>query len=231
MMESAPLLTALTGPDEKKFYSLDQPEIALGRDSGNSIPILWDSSVSRKHARIFQRAGLFWIEDLGSTNRTYISMLEGEEREISPHAPALLLEGSRLRLGKKACFQVRGLFASYDKSGQQVMRLLHTQLYDFYVGLENWSTTVRVSRDEWIQNLETRLYTARDEGELLKIASEDAQEFFPDLGKTVIVTIDALPPLPEDLLDLKSDAYPNSIRNFFKNNIERGIFDEDENDE
>ncbi|MGI6567096.1 MAG: FHA domain-containing protein [Firmicutes bacterium] len=47
-------------------------ETRLGRDP-NSHLVLEDPFVSASHARIYRQEGEFWLEDLGSTNSTYLN--------------------------------------------------------------------------------------------------------------------------------------------------------------
>lgn len=51
-----------------------QPEIILGRDPGSDIPLL-DDSVSARHAQLAYHHGQWWIEDLASTNGTFLNDL------------------------------------------------------------------------------------------------------------------------------------------------------------
>lgn len=46
--------------------------ITVGRESGD-IVLNWDTSASRAHARIFFDRGQVWVEDLGSTNGTWLN--------------------------------------------------------------------------------------------------------------------------------------------------------------
>jgi two-component system, cell cycle response regulator len=60
------------GPDMGRRFALTRNEIVLGRGSDCDIQVDRDS-VSRRHARVF-RAGEQWlVEDLGSTNGTYVN--------------------------------------------------------------------------------------------------------------------------------------------------------------
>ena len=54
-----------------KVISIDD-EVYLGRDSHNDI-VLDDQFVSTVHARIYLRGEEYWLEDLGSRNRTYVN--------------------------------------------------------------------------------------------------------------------------------------------------------------
>jgi len=57
----------------KQDYSLaDQPSSMIGREAINDIP-LNDPEVSRRHARIEFADGRYILEDLGSTNGTYLN--------------------------------------------------------------------------------------------------------------------------------------------------------------
>jgi pSer/pThr/pTyr-binding forkhead associated (FHA) protein len=65
-------LTMRSGPTPGKSYPLEQEEIFLGRDLANDVPIS-DPEVSRRHARFIMQADGIVIEDLGSTNGTFIN--------------------------------------------------------------------------------------------------------------------------------------------------------------
>ncbi len=52
--------------------ALDKTEVTIGRDSGNDI-YLKNPSVSREHAKIIKKGKIFYVEDLESTNGTYVN--------------------------------------------------------------------------------------------------------------------------------------------------------------
>jgi len=54
-----------------------------------------DNGVSRKHAVIHRMGGDYTVEDLGSTNGTYIN-----KKKIQPHAPQAIKAGDEIRFGK-----------------------------------------------------------------------------------------------------------------------------------
>jgi predicted component of type VI protein secretion system len=60
------------GPTIGKVYPLESPEISIGRETTNTIPIN-DVEVSRKHARMELRGPSYVIQDLGSTNGTFVN--------------------------------------------------------------------------------------------------------------------------------------------------------------
>jgi pSer/pThr/pTyr-binding forkhead associated (FHA) protein len=79
------------GPEPGKVIALNRPELVLGRDASADIP-LPDAEVSRRHARVYLQGGGYWIEDLGSTNGTFVK----DRRLVGPHA---LADGETLVLG------------------------------------------------------------------------------------------------------------------------------------
>jgi pSer/pThr/pTyr-binding forkhead associated (FHA) protein len=63
---------ALLDDEERQEYLLAAAERFVGRDSGNDI-VLDDEQVSARHARIWCTGEEFWVEDLESTNGTYVN--------------------------------------------------------------------------------------------------------------------------------------------------------------
>ncbi len=61
-----------SGPLAGKSYPLENDEIFVGRDLSNDI-VINDPEVSRRHARFFTQGNNYIIEDLGSTNGTYVN--------------------------------------------------------------------------------------------------------------------------------------------------------------
>ena len=86
-------LSMRSGPEPGQVFPLDQDEVRLGRDLGNDITIS-DPEVSRHHVRLLKREESVYLEDLGSTNGTF---LNGER--ISN--PQQLRVGDVITLGDK----------------------------------------------------------------------------------------------------------------------------------
>ncbi|TMK59663.1 MAG: FHA domain-containing protein [Actinobacteria bacterium] len=63
----------------------------IGRAMGCDLR-LEDTYVSQEHARIFAKNGSWYVEDLGSTNGTFVN-----EQRLA--APAMLTSGDRIRVG------------------------------------------------------------------------------------------------------------------------------------
>jgi predicted component of type VI protein secretion system len=81
------------GPNPGKIYELAQEEITIGRDISNRL-VINDPEVSRRHARLTLQVGGYVIEDLGSTNGTFVD----GQRLMGPH---LLRPGQTVMLGEK----------------------------------------------------------------------------------------------------------------------------------
>ncbi len=74
-------LTMKTGPQPGKIYPLTKGEMIVGRDATADV-VIPDAEVSRKHARLYLQGGGYVLEDLGSTNGSFV---EGQ-RLMGPHA-------------------------------------------------------------------------------------------------------------------------------------------------
>ncbi len=70
--ETPPLFVIQKGPDAGREFSLEQSISSIGRSAANDI-VLNDSEVSRHHARILRQGSIYSIEDLGSTNGTFVN--------------------------------------------------------------------------------------------------------------------------------------------------------------
>ena len=60
------------GPDMGRRFALTRSEVVLGRGADCDIQVDRDS-VSRRHARVFRSADHWLVEDLGSTNGSYVN--------------------------------------------------------------------------------------------------------------------------------------------------------------
>ena len=65
-------LVMRAGPNPGKTFSIEKNEVFIGRDIANDV-LINDAEVSRRHARISIQAGNYVIEDLGSTNGTFVN--------------------------------------------------------------------------------------------------------------------------------------------------------------
>jgi predicted component of type VI protein secretion system len=98
------------GPNPGKIFELVQDELTIGRDITNRI-VINDPEVSRKHSRLSLQSGAYVIEDLGSTNGTFVD----GQRLIGPH---MLRPGETIMLGEKISLEYEVL--GYDPNATLV---------------------------------------------------------------------------------------------------------------
>jgi pSer/pThr/pTyr-binding forkhead associated (FHA) protein len=90
-----------SGPTPGATFSLEGDQILIGRDSTSNITIN-DAEVSRKHARLNFQGGKYVLEDLGSTNGTFVN----GQRLVSP---VVLKSGDVVSLGEQIVLMFEAL--------------------------------------------------------------------------------------------------------------------------
>ena len=95
-------LMVRVGPEPGKVIELSKNELQIGRDVNNDIMIN-DAELSRRHARLVLQGGGYVLEDLGSTNGTFVN----GTRLSGPH---VLQPGETIRFGDNVTlsFEVAG---------------------------------------------------------------------------------------------------------------------------
>jgi hypothetical protein len=90
--KAAPHLT-ITEPREARgrIYDLDGTEVSIGRAAGCTVTVD-DTFVSQLHARVYTRDGQIMVEDMGSTNGTYLN-----RRRVS--SPVVMQPGDLVQVG------------------------------------------------------------------------------------------------------------------------------------
>jgi diguanylate cyclase (GGDEF)-like protein len=104
-------LVTIYGRDLGKQYSIDRPEITIGRGGDNAIVLDMDN-VSRMHARVVQKSDGIFLEDLNSTNGTYVNDVE--------------VKFERLRNGD--LIKIGGAILKF-LSGGNIESLFHEEIY------------------------------------------------------------------------------------------------------
>ncbi len=124
-MASQAQLVMRSGPTPGKTFTLNKTEIYIGRDIGNDI-VINDAEVSRKHVRLMLQAGQYALEDLGSTNGTFIN----GQRISGPH---ILAGGQTVQMGENvvvvfeaATFDpdATALMGAKDNTAREMARLV-----------------------------------------------------------------------------------------------------------
>ncbi|MGE5376045.1 MAG: FHA domain-containing protein [Bacteroidota bacterium] len=84
-------LSVKISPEKESIRHFDQTEIVLGRDTNCDLSVM-DEALSAHHARITYHHGQWWLEDLNSTNGTFLS----REKLTTP---AVIITGDEFRCG------------------------------------------------------------------------------------------------------------------------------------
>jgi hypothetical protein len=82
-----------SGPTPGVTFPLEGDQLTIGRDASNGVAIN-DSEVSRKHSRLSFQGGKYVVEDLGSTNGTFVN-----GQRLS--GPVVLKPGDVVSLGEQ----------------------------------------------------------------------------------------------------------------------------------
>jgi FHA domain len=78
---------------EGEDFELDSTQVTIGRGGQNDISIATDEYASARHARFEPREDGVWVQDLGSTNGTYLNGARLEQ-------PRRLTTGDIVRVGE-----------------------------------------------------------------------------------------------------------------------------------
>jgi len=87
-----PYKLKMIDPATSQIFPLGE-EVTIGRAPGCSVPLADDTYVSQLHARIYIRDGKPFVEDLGSTNGTFLN-----RDRLSKTMP--LRRGDKLQIGR-----------------------------------------------------------------------------------------------------------------------------------
>jgi hypothetical protein len=87
-----PYKLKMVDPATSQVFPLGE-EVTIGRAPGCSVPLADDTYVSQLHARIYIRDGKPFVEDLGSTNGTFLN-----RDRLSKTMP--LRRGDKLQIGQ-----------------------------------------------------------------------------------------------------------------------------------
>ena len=147
----------LSGAAVGRTVSLDSPSAVLGRDTDCEV-VLIEDGVSRRHARVtLDASGTHILEDLGSTNGTWVNGERVEQR--------VLLDGDRLVMGRAVLkFLVQG---EADENYQR--RLYEISSRDGLTNLYN--------RHYLAERLASEIAYARRHGSLLGALMIDLDHF------------------------------------------------------
>lgn len=92
---SGPRLVGMAGTYMGQVFPV-QGVAVIGREATNSIPLDRDTTASRRHAQITDQGGVFQLQDLGSSNGTYVNGARVTEAILSP-GDEVAIGGTRFR--------------------------------------------------------------------------------------------------------------------------------------
>jgi sigma-B regulation protein RsbU (phosphoserine phosphatase) len=87
------VLIILRGPEAGRHFPLDKDRTVLGRNADCSIP-LTGNQVSRQHAHVYHQDGQYLLQDLGSSNGTFIN-----GKRLTPNMPNPITERDTFQIG------------------------------------------------------------------------------------------------------------------------------------
>jgi hypothetical protein len=85
------VLEIVEGSGDGRQFRVEAP-VDIGREPGAGIALESDTQVSRRHARVTPEGDRAVVEDLGSTNGTFVN-----DQEV--HGPRFVATGDRIRVG------------------------------------------------------------------------------------------------------------------------------------
>jgi len=222
-----PKLIVLAGEMKGQEFLLDKEELTIGRDQSNKIVISHDVKVSRNHCRISNHLGFVWLEDLQSSNGTYLTQPGDQEMRLAANQPALLLDTAQIRVGIVQ-FQIIDICVNRNDAVGIVGIQLQEVMEQICTKIPKMSPQMKQVYEEAIQELAMHLRNASSEKELVLLVAKDIQKlsaaFLPLANDQVTVLFDAafeLPPIPDSLPEIDSFARVDSIRNLFISDIKR----------
>jgi two-component system cell cycle response regulator len=156
-------LIVLTGTNVGEMFRIEPGESVIGRGQGVAVRLI-DDGISRKHARILQSGDKVVLEDLQSSNGTYVN---GEVIRTSE-----LHDGDKIRLGSTTVLK----FSYHDHLDESFQQ----QMYD--AALRD-ALTRAFNKKYFIDRLETEIAYARRHQQPLSLVMFDV-DFFKRINDT-----------------------------------------------
>ena len=221
-----PKIIVKRGPLAGKSYPLSGTVLGIGRDADNQIILMGDENVSRHHCRIFTHLGRYWLEDLKSTNGTFLTQPGHLEIQLTPFQPALLLNGALVKIGSSQ-FEMTAVKYEEEDTVQMLALQLQELMQKICEKLPMMKPEERDAYEGAIRDLTDALLAARSEEELIEFVGKKIQSLsagFLSGNHQATVMFDPafeLPPLPDNLSRINHVARVDSLKNMFISDIHR----------
>ncbi|GAB4505359.1 MAG: hypothetical protein Fur0043_23540 [Anaerolineales bacterium] len=213
-----PQLIVKNGFMAGRVYPLQGDVITIGRAADNTIALEHELKVSAHHARILARIGLFWVEDLKSTNGTFLEAPGSERFRLEVGKPVLLVDGASLCLANTVTLEAHGLIASQDEATARALARLQSFVTVCYEQMARLSARERQQIEERLQQFEQSISQATSEADLVRLVAEQLD----DLSRTVVCTLeDTLPDFPEGVPEPGQPSPLPSLNNLFLSQLEK----------
>lgn len=158
-METQGITLKIIYPAEmSREYMIPEDGLIIGRSADANF-VLEDEWISRKHCRVFWKEGEVWVEDLGSTNGTF---LDGSEVTV-----AVLEMESNLQLGK--------IVMKLDYASTPVNSLLETGETHPLTGLKSYRSATVDIEDFFNRNPQASFFNIT-----MRYAEVAREDFGPD---------------------------------------------------
>jgi predicted component of type VI protein secretion system len=205
-------LTMRKGPDLGQQFPLEADTITIGRDPAADL-VINDPEVSRQHARLTRRGDHFLIQDLGSTNGTFLDgrRLAGDPVPLAPGQ--LITIGSNVSLVFEGEPDIAATIMAVDEpADEEPSTELGVGVFDFPEELE----PVWPDEDEFpvFDRVETTPLEERDT--ILDHPSpppdlsyrEEPGDLLPDFGPPASQSAPSEPYLRQERVDYRSAPPP-----------------------
>jgi len=156
--KDVPSLTVMTGDRTGMRIRLGSTDLVVGRSSDAGVHLA-DASLSRRHARFFRVDDQVYVQDLKSTNGTFV----GGKRVVSPVA---LQDGDQVQLGANRVLLYNLTSTTEDEAAR---RLYETAVKD--------PTSGAFNRRHFDSRLETEKAFAEHSGAPIALLLIDIDEF------------------------------------------------------
>ena len=151
------LLIRMDGAHAGAVFRVSPEGFRIGRSRDTDFRID-DDGISRSHARIFQEGGEYFVEDLGSSNGTFV---QGVRASVQP-----LEDGDVVHIGPRVCLR----FALADENQEKLLRQLYrSSVHD--------SLTNAYNRQHFDERLQTELAYANRHRTAVSLVLFDIDHF------------------------------------------------------